>query len=55
MRLVAVDVARVEVPVTESDPPTVLLPDVVSVVNVGLAVIPIVEVPEKTTLDPAMR
>lgn len=55
MRLVAEDVARVEVPVTASVPPTEELPVEVIVVNDGVAVIPIVDVPEKTTLDPAIR
>ena len=42
-------VAKVEVP------ETVALPEEVMVVNVGLEVIPMVEVPVKTMLDPAMR
>ena len=36
-------------------PETVALPEEVMVVNVGLEVIPMVEVPVKTMLDPAMR
>jgi hypothetical protein len=55
VRVVAVVVAKVEVPVTERVPPTEALPVELIVVNDGVAVIPIVEVPEKTTLDPAIR
>ena len=49
VRVVAVVVASVVVP------EIVALPEEVTVVKVGLGETPMVEVPVKTTLDPAMR
>ena len=53
--VVAVVVASVEVPVTERVPPTESLPLVVTEVNVGVGVIPMVDVPEKRMLEPAVK
>jgi hypothetical protein len=55
VRVVAVVVARVEVPVTPRVPPIDVFPVVVIVVNVGVVDTAIVDVPEKRMLAPAVR